>query len=168
MAQPATTFEVPYREPLVESGGILSRTWEWFFRTLSERLYPLGIERSFDIVNNQSSAADITGMKFDKRGVSQAIVEYLIQRVTTSTGAVEEIESGIFICTYNPTALDWNISQVHENVPDDAGITFSITSAGQVQYTSDSVTGTASISKLYWRARTLGGKNALYSEVGKR
>lgn len=162
------SFEAPHRSPVVSKSGLLTNDWTWFIRRVWERLYALGNEKSFDIVNNQSSAANVTGLVFNKRGVSAAKVYYLIQRVTTGGGAIEKIESGLLFCTYNPTSEDWDISVINDNSPDNTGVTFSITSSGQVQYTSANEGGTASISKLYWRAETLSGKNILYSEVGRR
>lgn len=161
------SFDVPYESTMLEDGR-LTDVWRWFFRRLWERVYSIGSEQVFDIVNNQSSAADITGMIFNKTGVSQAFVDFLVQRVTTGGGAVELIETGILVCSYNPTADDWNINVLNIDTPDDSGVTFSITSAGQVQYTSTNEGGTASISKLFWRARTLAGKNSSYSVIGAR
>lgn len=168
MAQIKESFAVPWRDKVVDQMGMLSYRWQWFFNSLFERLYPLGVERSFDIANNQAAAADVTGLKFDKRGVSQAIIEFLVQRVTTGAGAVELIESGILIVTYNPTSEDWNLQAVSANTPDNSGVDFTITSSGQVQYTSSNETGTASISKLFYRSRTLAGKNTQYSATGGR
>lgn len=163
-----TSFEVPYKTRLLEHGGLLSRPWVWFFRNLWERLYPLGIEKSFPIVNNQASAADITGLKFDKRGVTCAFMEYLIQRVTTGGSAVELTEAGLIIFTYNPTSDNWNTTQSIVDNPDNSGVTFTMASTGQVQYTSSSIAGDASISQLHYRVRTLAGKNSQYSATGKR
>jgi len=161
------SFEVPYRDKVLDNEGLLTMPWEWFFRALWERLNPLGAERSFDLENNQGTAANIDGMKFKKNKVSQATIEYLVQRVTTGGSATELVESGILIATYNPTSEDWNLHAVDENNPEDAGITFSITSDGQVQYTSSNVTGDASISRIVWRARTMGAKISTYSTMGK-
>lgn len=168
MANLNESFDVPYRTPIAEKSGLLSVTWEWFFRSVWERLYPLGIEKQFTLVNNQATPADITSMRFDKRGVSQATVTYLVQRVTTGGSAAELIESGILIFVYRPTDDDWDINVVNEELPDDAGVDFTITADGQVQYTTTDETGTPQISNLFWRVSTLAGKNLLYSAVGAR
>lgn len=168
MAIPKNTFDVPYKDPVQDISGLLTTSWEWFFRSLWERLYPLGIERSFDIANNVSGATDITGMKFSSNGVSQVHIDFLVQRVTTGGSAVELIESGFFIISYKPTSQTWAITLVEINHPSNSGVDFTVTADGQIQYTSTNEAGTASISKLYWRARTIGGKNQQYSVVGKR
>lgn len=111
---------------------------------------------------------DITDLKFSYRQISQAIVDFLIQRVTTSTGATELIESGMFVVSYNPTSDDWSLTMIGTPGPDDSGVDFMIDSSGQIQYRSSSITGTASISKITWRARTLSAKHSSYSSVGGR
>lgn len=168
MANLNNSFEVPYRDALNDERGFLARTWDWFFREVQRRLYALGDEKQFTIVNNQSTPADVTGLRFNKGGVSQAVFEYLIQRVTTGGSAIELIESGILIFVYRPTDDDWEIVVVNEEMPDDAGVDFTVTTDGQVQYTSSNESGNASISTLFYRARTIAGKNTQYSIMGAR
>ncbi len=168
MAIPSESFDVPLRDRLTDASYIVSSVWASFFRSIYDRLYPLGIERSFVIVNNQVAAADVTGLKVNARGVSQAFVEFLVQRVTTGGGAVELIETGYFVLSYNPTADDWNISLTHINAPDNSGVDFTVTTAGQVQYTSSNIAGDASISRMFYRMRTMAGKSSQYSSQGAR
>ena len=111
---------------------------------------------------------NIDGMKFNYKGISQATVDFLIQRVTTSTGATELIETGIFVVSYNPTSENWSLTMIGTPGPDDSGVDLSIDSDGQVQYASTSITGTASISRINWRARTLSAKHSTYSSAGVR
>jgi hypothetical protein len=165
---PKRSFEAPYRDQLTDSNGIISYPWAAFIRGVFDRLYSLGAESFFTLINNQASAADITGMKFSARGVSVAFVDYLIQRVTTGAGAAELIAAGNCIFVYNPISLNWSKQQIGSEGPGTSGITLSITAAGQVQYTSTNVTGAASISKIFWRARTLAAKNKLYSSVAAK
>lgn len=109
---------------------------------------------------------NIDEMKFNYKGVSQATVDFLIQRVTISTGATELIESGIFVVSYNPTSADWSLTMIGTPGPDDSGIDFTIDSSGQVQYVSTSITGSASISRIVWKARSLSAKHSTYSQIG--
>ncbi len=154
-------FEVPYRDAVVEQGGLLSRVWQQFYTLLHLRLAPLGIEQSCPIANNVGSVTDITGMKFNSTKQNHAVVEYLIQRVTTSTGATALYAAGSFHVVYKASAGTWHIVAIGTPGPDSSGITFSITASGQVQYLSSNITGTANISKITWRARTLAAKVAL-------
>jgi len=168
MANLLQGFDVPIKSPMFERGGILTTVWASFYRILFERLSPLGVERIFDIVNNQSAAADVTAMRFDYRGASQFAVDYLIQRVTTSTGAVEKLETGVLLFVYKPTSDTWSKVTIGSSGPDVSGVTLSITALGQVQYTSTNVAGTAHISRIVWRARYLAGKHSSYSAVGTK
>ncbi len=162
MAQPIT-IQAPIKTPITDENGNLSRPWGVYLLEIEKALVPLGIEKYFELVNNTAVAADIEGLSFDKQKVSQASVDYLIQRVTTGGGAVEKIETGTFYLAYLPTSNNWVLS----SVPSTAGVTLTVTSGGQVQYTSSNETGTASISKLTYKARTLAAKNSQYSEAGR-
>lgn len=157
------TIEVPYQNKVIDDSGLIERAWSIFFRNTTTAVDPLGIERTFEIINNKGVATDIEGLSFDKTKVSQASVDYLIQRVTTGGLASELIETGTFYAAYKPTSVDWVLS----DVPSTAGVTLTITSSGQVQYTSTNITGaTAYISKITFRVRTLGAKND-YSKMGR-
>ena len=162
------SFEVPVRDRMLRADGFVDTVWGWFFRSITDRVYPLGQERVFTLVNNQASAADITGLKFNYKKVSHAVIDFCVQRVTTSTGAVELTEAGILHAVYQPTSASWAIHEMTASGPDDSGITFTITAAGQVQYTTTNITGTAYLSRIFWRARTLAGKTSLYSQLGAR
>lgn len=156
------SIDVPYQQPLIEkASGVLTISWQNFFRSLFERVYSIGIESSFSLVNNQSVASNIEGLQFDYRKVNQAIIEYVIQRITGPTlSPTELIQTGCFAVVYKPVAGTWNIVSIGSTGPDAAGITFSITTGGQVQYTSSNMTGTANVSKITYRARTLSAKVA--------
>jgi len=163
----ASLFRPPYKDSLIDNSGLLTRPWELFFRFISAFLEPLGVERYFPLENNISTAKDITGLSFNSEGISQAIVEFFIQRVTTGAGATELITSGVFHVVYKPTTNAWVLTVIGTPGPSVSGITFSITAAGQVQYTSTNITGTSSISKISYRTRTISGKSSTYSAVGK-
>jgi hypothetical protein len=168
MAIPSSSFDIPLKDRLVELGGAVSVSWTWFFRSVYERLYPLGVERSFQLANDVSVAADVTDLKVNARGVSQAFVDYLVQRVTTGGSAVELIETGYFTLSYRPASESWDLEQPDPDLPDDSGVTFSVTTAGQVQYTSTDIAGDPSISRMFWRMRTMAGKSTQYSSQGAR
>lgn len=111
--------------------------------------------------------ARVEGLNFNFKGTSAAIVEFVAQRITTGGGAQELVEVSQHVFVYKPTTAAWEYatSPTWEDRPDDASLTFFITAEGQVEYQSTAVTGTASISKLTWRARTFQAKNT-YSKVG--
>jgi len=159
------SFSPPFKDVLAGPDGFLASSWERFIRSAYDRLLPLGVENSFPLKNNQSAAADITDLKFSARAVSAAFIDFLIQRTTTGSGAVQLTAAGTIAAVYRPNSAAWVLHAIGTAGPSTSGITFSITAAGQVQYTSTNEGGTAQISKICWRDRTLAGKNKLYSSM---
>lgn len=104
---------------------------------------------SFTLTNNQSSAANITGLNFSTSSVRSAIVNYSIY---ISTSLNEYSETGTLFLSYKNTAGSWDLTRFAGG--SDSGITFTITSAGQVQYTSGNVSGTGFSGKLKFNAKT--------------
>lgn len=237
-------LEVPYQSEVADERGFLSLRWQDFFKLLHLMVSPLGIERHSLLANNQTAPnfADIDGMQFNYLKANQAIIDYVIQRVTTGSGAVALIETGSLYLVYK-APNEWQLKQINADSPDDTGVNFSLkqelkfthsynhttglwtksnhglfdgnavtlsatgalptgyslnttyyvinsatntfklsatkggaqvtantnsgtgtqslyVNGGQVQYTSTNITGTAMISKITWRARTLGAKVA--------
>lgn len=89
---------------------------------------------SFTAADNQATPANVTGFAFANGTVRS--FDAIVSIVRGSTYAQWKL-NGI------QKASSWEMSQVR--VGDDTGIVFSITSAGQVQYTSTSTGSTALI-----------------------
>lgn len=92
---------------------------------------------SVSLVNNQASPLDIGGLLFSSADVRTAELYCEIYRKTDSN---ERVFRGKFAITYKTNTSAWDISQV-EGVGDDPGVTLSILSTGQIQYTTDSMSG---------------------------
>jgi len=103
--------------------------------------------KSFSLTNNQSSAANITNFSFDTASVRSAICRYSIY---ISTTLEEHCETGHLYLSYKSTANSWDIVQTGGGT---SGVVFSITSAGQVQYTSTNITGSSYVGKLKFDAK---------------
>lgn len=114
---------------------------------------PIPASTDFTIVNNQSSASNVTGLAFSGASVRSFETNYQVYRNTTSTGATELSERGKLTGVYSTVAGTWEMTQ---QAVGNAGITFSITSAGQVQYTSTNITGTAASSDMKFYSTTIG------------
>ena len=153
----------PFTEKLINAQMYLTRSWVDFIRLVVDCLKYVGSEDQFELVNNQSGAADITPLKFDYSYTSAVFIEYVIQRVTSSTNA---IQAGVKVVVYNPDSGAWTIAEYGTSTPAAAGITFSITSTGQVQYTSSNLAGTQEISRICFRKREIAAKSSIYSKVG--
>lgn len=111
-------------------------------------------ETSFTIANNQSSPSDVTALVFDGSEVRSFEVDYQIYRNTTGGGATELAERGKLLAVYSSVAASWEMTQAP--VVGSAGVTFTITTAGQIQYTSTNITGTPDTSAMKFQARTMG------------
>lgn len=101
---------------------------------------------SFSLSNNQSSASNVTGLAFANGSIRSAQVQYAISIDADSDlfeeGTIELLQKG----------SGWNI--VRHAMGDDTGVEFSVTSGGQIQYTSSDVTGFVS-GVIKFRAQSL-------------
>jgi hypothetical protein len=154
---------VPYRDEVVDESRMLSINWQIFFRVIQNIVLYLQPENYFDLVNNQAVATDLSPLVFDYRYTSQAIIEYIIQRTSSSA---ELIQTGMKMVVYKPRANTWSILEYGTPGPDASGVTFTITSTGQVQYTTTNQAGTIALSRIIFRVRELQGKSQTYSAVG--
>lgn len=162
------TFEPPYSEAVVEKSGLASRAWQGFFRSIFERLLPLGIERSARIVGHLTDVYNIEGLVFDQMSENAAIVDYLIQRVSTDdpeTGTEgspdiegeEEIEFGSLYIYYKPSVSTWVMDRVVYTGSSTATLSIDATT-GQLKYQAQPLDGISVIEKITWRTRTFTAK----------
>jgi hypothetical protein len=96
-----------------------------------------GSQLNVDIANNQAAAADITGLSFDKASFKGGQVSFDLFRRTDSSDLKE---TGHLFVTHNPESDTWDIALSSHF--EDAGVVFSITATGQIQYTSSNMAGT--------------------------
>lgn len=102
---------------------------------------------SFDIANNQVAAANVTGASFNTSSVRSAIISYSVYRSTASS---EVSECGHIYVTYKSTASSWEIAQSKVG---ESSVVFSMTTAGQLQYTSSNIAGASYSGKMKFLAR---------------
>lgn len=102
---------------------------------------------NFALTNNQASATNVVGLSFDTSQVRSAIVSYSIY---ISTNSNELSECGNIYLTYKSASNTWELAQ---NYAGTSGVIFSITTAGQVQYTSSNVSGTSYLGKMKFSAK---------------
>ncbi len=93
-------------------------------------------ETAFTFANNQS-LANVTGLLFSSTTSRSAYVWITVRRVTASVDVYSEVNLWL---TYKASTSTWQISDYTEH-GDASGITWSITDGGQVQYVSDSQSG---------------------------
>lgn len=102
---------------------------------------------SFIIADNTGSPTSITGLLFDPATVRSSVIEYSVYRSNIGN---EASECGTMLVTYKSTAGTWELARYAVG---DAGVTFTITNAGQVQYTSTDLSGTTA-GTMKFRARS--------------
>lgn len=117
-------------------------------------------ETSFTMINNQG-ATNVTGLLFGS-GVRSAEIDVQFYRSTTGVGATEMSARCKYLATYKSVAGTWDLSpqgsggDFDSGTGQPAGVTLSITSAGQVQYATTNFTGTLSEHTMHFRANTMG------------
>ena len=93
------------------------------------------LQTSFNIANNQTTAADVTGLIFNAGSVRSAVVTYAVYRISDSNPS-GNAETGEMHILYDNN-VGWSIGI--GGIVGNSGIVFTITPAGQVQYTSTDI-----------------------------
>jgi hypothetical protein len=143
-----TTYSLPTQSTNPPWGEDLSSIIEALVEVANDSFGPADIlTTNFNIANNQGSVANVSGLSFSTSEVRSAIISYSVYR---STNSAESSECGQIYITYKSTAGTWELAQ---NYAGSSGVTFTITNAGQVQYTSTNMAGTGYSGKLKFNAR---------------
>lgn len=101
------------------------------------------------IANNVAVPTNIPGFSFSTAEVKSLDCKYVCSRVTTGPNA-SYVETGFIEGYFDGT--DWGISIRSTG---DAGISISITPAGQVQYTSTNLSGATHIGLIKFEAKVI-------------
>lgn len=112
------------------------------------------LETTFNIANNISSPTTVVGLTFDTGTVRSANITYSIYRVTDSSPS-GNIETGEIALVYDNSASSGNKWLLAQKIDGDAGVTFDITDAGQITYTSTNIAGANYSGVLKFKATTL-------------
>ena len=110
-----------------------------------------GTQGTVSILNNQSSVAAITGLLFNGATTRSAEIKFSVTRTTSSS---EKVCTGVITMTYSTSLSDWYFSVVSDN--SNAGLVFSCSSSGQVNYISDNMAGTGYTGQLKFSYSTFG------------
>lgn len=103
---------------------------------------------SANLANNQSTAANITGLVFDTSKVQGIEVDYFISR-TFDSGSSTVTEQGKILGSYDGTNFTISLEATG-----DSAVIISVTPTGQFQYISDDKSNHVS-SVIRYRARTI-------------
>lgn len=113
------------------------------------------LETTFNVINNQVSSSNVTGLVFNTGEVRAAFVEYSIYRTSTSNPS-GFTESGNMNISYDNSASSgskWSL--VIGNITGNSGVTFTITDSGQIQYQSTNIGSTGYSGVMHFRATAL-------------
>lgn len=101
------------------------------------------------INNNVSSPTNVTGCVFSSVQTRAANVTYQVVRSVTGT---DISETGTLLLHFDPS-LGWSLTRSYTG--GNAGVDFSVTPTGQVQYTSTDLVGTSYEGLMKFNAKTL-------------
>lgn len=121
-------------------------------QVLTDLLGPNDIlETAFNIANNQVSFADVTGLTFNGASVRAANITYSAFRVSTANPSGNS-ETGTLQLDYDNN-VGWSINQ--GSILGNAGIVFTVTPAGQIQYKSTDINALNYVGTMKFRAKCL-------------
>jgi hypothetical protein len=106
------------------------------------------------ILNNQVAAIDLTGVVLDSTQYRSVKIFYEIFRKTATN---ELLANGELVCLYDETSNAWSLAPGFWEGAADYGVVFSITPAGQVQYTSSNLAGANYTGRILLREFTIIG-----------
>ena len=109
----------------------------------SSAIYLTDSEYSFSIVNNTTSPSNVTSLVFDPIQVRSFLVDYSIYRESSTES---DAQIGQLRGIYNTKTSTWFLSDDYAG--ENAGVSFTISASGQVQYTSSNFSGTSHIGTL--------------------
>lgn len=142
------TFEIPTIGANPDYGSELTDFFVAIADALENVQSPNDILRtSANIANNVTTPTNIPAFSFDTSEVISINAEYIVKR-TTLVPAENLTESGTITGNYNGTA--WTISLMTDG---NAGVEFSITPSGQIQYTSSNMTGSSYVGEIIFKAK---------------
>lgn len=146
-----------YPDPGTEPGwGEEATSWAQAVTDVLNTLLAPGdiLETSFAIANNVSSDTNINGLVFDSGSIRAANITYAVYRMSTANPS-GNAESGTIQLTFDNSAAPGSKWIVAVQNSGNAGITFTCTDAGQVQYKSTDIGTPGYSGQIKFSARTL-------------
>lgn len=145
-----TTFNYP--DPGQEPGwGEDATAWaSAVTEALGFLLAPGDIINGTSTIANNVANSDVLGCQFDNTQTRAANVTY---QITRQDGSNTFVEYGTLYISYNSATTAWTLARSFTG--DSCGVSFTITSAGQVKYTSTNYTNTPYSGIIKFNAKTL-------------
>ncbi len=99
------------------------------------------------IANGQAVAADVSGLLLDSSDYLSALIMMEVHRTTATS---ERMSMGFVKALYRSNSGLWEL--IDELGGDDDGVVFTVTAAGQVKYTSDTLSGSGYVGEVRFKA----------------
>jgi len=112
------------------------------------------LETSYIINNNIAVATDVNRLFFDPGVVRAANITYSIYRAS-STNTAGKTESGVIYINFDNAAAPGSKWTIGQQTIGNAGVSFTITDAGQLQYTSTDIGSVSYQGSIKFLAKTL-------------
>jgi len=111
------------------------------FTSASEPSVSGAVQENYTLLNNQS-LTNIVGLQFDSANIKSVFFKYELERV----GSTSKKQAGTFQLVYNTS---WELtfgnyqgdSIIEDVLTEEYGVTLSVTSLGQMQYSSNNFIG---------------------------
>lgn len=137
--------EVPVRTP----DQLVDVSWWNTLRTAAvylENLIGGAIARTVFTIANNTGPSNVTGLLLSSVDTLAANASFHLRR---KTSAGKLAAQGVLRLFYRTDDSTWDIQT--EIFGDDCGVVFTVTAAGQVQYTSDNMAGTSYVGTLTFK-----------------
>ena len=137
--------------PARANGETVLASWFNTIRTELVNWFGAGvISETQDTIDNDASGENVVGLSFSGTSYRSAKVQYQVYRSDDSNTYAE---AGQFFVVYNTVSSSWEIGG--GVAAGNADITFAITAAGQVTYTTGNMTGGSYAGYIRFKAETL-------------
>lgn len=110
-------------------------------------------ETSLAINNTQASPLAVTGLSFDTAQIRAAFIVYSIIRQTDSNISLEQGNLNLIYNAQAGVGEKWVVQR--DSMGGDAGVEFTVSDAGVVSYTSDTVAGLNYTGTMRYEAKAL-------------
>ena len=142
MAKTLTVNGIPFQYPTAgDEPGWGGEATDWASEVTDVLTDIVGpddyLETTFNLAESATNA-DVTGLTFNISTVRSSIIIYYVT-MTSDENPSGYVEAGQIQIVYDSGASSWSIAQ--GNIVGNALVTFSITAAGQVQYTATALPG---------------------------
>jgi len=109
------------------------------------------LQTAFNLANDQAAPTDVVGLTFNAATVRSAVIDYSVYRISDAN-PTGNTESGQMHIVYDGAA-GWSIGI--GGIVENAGVAFTITAAGQIQFTSTDIGALNYSGTMKFRAKAL-------------